>query len=190
MLVLVGKSCSGKSSIVKELEKLGYEKIVTYTTRPMRIGEVDGEDYHFIGYNKFELMLDDFAESTCYHTTFGDWYYGSKTKDYTENDKRKVIILTPNGLNNIKKCFPDIKITSIYIDTNKKYMKLRSIARGDNWKEFVRRYRQDKKDFKDVKGNVDFIILNTGHYTLEEIAIICKNCDDISRGVWNGKEIM
>ena len=35
-MVLIGKSCSGKDTVVKELKKMGYESIVTYTTRPMR----------------------------------------------------------------------------------------------------------------------------------------------------------
>ena len=48
MIVLVGESASGKSSIERELIALGFNKIVTYTTRPMRKEDVDGETYHFI----------------------------------------------------------------------------------------------------------------------------------------------
>ena len=29
MIILVGKSCSGKDTVVKELTKMGYNKIVT-----------------------------------------------------------------------------------------------------------------------------------------------------------------
>ena len=48
MIVLIGESASGKSSIERCLvEDYGYNKIVSYTTRPPRAGEVDGIDYHF-----------------------------------------------------------------------------------------------------------------------------------------------
>ena len=53
MLILVGKSSSGKDTIQKELIKLGYTPIVNYTTRPPRIGEVDGIAYHFVTQEEF-----------------------------------------------------------------------------------------------------------------------------------------
>ena len=64
MIVLVGESASGKSSIERELIALGFNKIVTYTTRPMRKEDVDGETYHFITEDHFNYMIekDLFAE--------------------------------------------------------------------------------------------------------------------------------
>lgn len=58
MIVLVGESASGKSSIEKELIALGFNKIVTYTTRPMRKEDVDGETYHFITEEQFNDMIE------------------------------------------------------------------------------------------------------------------------------------
>ena len=56
-ICLVGKSCSGKDTVARELVKLGYEKILTYTTRPQRPSELDGVDYHFITENEFKDMI-------------------------------------------------------------------------------------------------------------------------------------
>ena len=48
MIVLVGESASGKSSIERNLvEKHGYNRVISYTTRKPRTGEHDGVDYHF-----------------------------------------------------------------------------------------------------------------------------------------------
>lgn len=58
MIVLVGESASGKSSIERELVALGFNKIVTYTTRPMRKEDVDGETYHFITEEQFNDMIE------------------------------------------------------------------------------------------------------------------------------------
>ena len=57
MIVLVGESASGKSSIERELVALGFNKIVTYTTRPMRKEDVDGETYHFITEEQFNDIM-------------------------------------------------------------------------------------------------------------------------------------
>ena len=46
MIILVGESASGKSSIEKYLvDNYGYNKIISYTTREPREGDVDGVDY-------------------------------------------------------------------------------------------------------------------------------------------------
>ena len=49
VIILTGKSCVGKDSVRGELEKLGFKNIVSYTSRPMRVGEKGGVDYNFVG---------------------------------------------------------------------------------------------------------------------------------------------
>ena len=53
MLVLLGKSCSGKSTTQKELVRLGVTPILEYTTRPPRENEKEGKQYHFVTERKF-----------------------------------------------------------------------------------------------------------------------------------------
>ena len=53
MLLLVGKSASGKDTVKKELIKMGMKAVVTYATRPPRNGEIDGVTYHFITKEEF-----------------------------------------------------------------------------------------------------------------------------------------
>ena len=48
---LMGKSSSGKDTIFKEIIKdssLDLDVIVSYTTRPKRIGETNGIEYYFV----------------------------------------------------------------------------------------------------------------------------------------------
>ena len=60
MLVLVGPSASGKSAIVKCLEsKYGIKKFITCTTRPMRVGEVNGVDYYFMTKEEFTTRYEN-----------------------------------------------------------------------------------------------------------------------------------
>lgn len=57
LVIIVGASGTGKSTLQKNLEKGGYKKIITYTTRPPREGEQDGIDYHFVDDTTFEDMV-------------------------------------------------------------------------------------------------------------------------------------
>ena len=77
---LMGKSSSGKDTIYKMLmadKDLGLKKVVPYTTRPIRAGEEEGQEYHFTD----KAGLDDLTakgkvvETRCYKTVHGDWYY-------------------------------------------------------------------------------------------------------------------
>ena len=48
---IMGKSSSGKDTIYSRLlqdEAMQLKKIILYTTRPMREGEQDGREYHFV----------------------------------------------------------------------------------------------------------------------------------------------
>ena len=79
MICLLGRTCAGKDTVLKQLaSNFGYKPVVTYTTRPMRPGEVDGVDYHFIDKSQFRRMKLQgfFAETTSYNVATGDtWYY-------------------------------------------------------------------------------------------------------------------
>ena len=68
MLVLVGHSASGKTEIANELKKnYDIDKIVTYTTRKPRVGEVNKVDYNFVSEKKFlKLMQEGFFAETTY----------------------------------------------------------------------------------------------------------------------------
>ena len=54
MIVLTGASASGKTEVAKLLFiKYDIKKVITHTTRPIRLGEKRGVDYHFVDVEKF-----------------------------------------------------------------------------------------------------------------------------------------
>ena len=59
LLVLSGPSGVGKDLLLSRLREAGrpYHFTVTATTRPMRGGELDGVDYHFVSAERFEAMI-------------------------------------------------------------------------------------------------------------------------------------
>lgn len=61
MFVLSSPSGAGKSTIAGKLlnAEPGLGVSVSYTTRPIRPGEVDGRDYHFVDLDTFREMVED-----------------------------------------------------------------------------------------------------------------------------------
>ena len=59
MFILSSPSGAGKTTIARRLlaEDGHIAMSVSATTRPMRPGEVDGQDYHFVGHETFDAMV-------------------------------------------------------------------------------------------------------------------------------------
>ena len=104
--VIIGRTASGKDTIVSKLIKSGYKRIVTYTSRPMRKKEKDGETYHFVTKEDFESLIQSgfFAEWRSYDTVDGVWYYGSSVDSY-DTDEDRIIILNPDGFSKVSNQF-------------------------------------------------------------------------------------
>ena len=160
MIVLVGPSASGKSSIAKYIaDHSDYKQIVTYTTRPMRDGEIDGVDYHFITDEEFEKKKNEdfFMEIAIYN----NWSYGSAKFDYTSD---KIVVLTPKGLRQLKSKCPNLAPFSTYlIFTDRRFRLIKMLERGDNIEEAYRRNISDVGMFDGVENEVDCVIYNDNY---------------------------
>ena len=75
MFILSSPSGAGKSTIARMLLKDvdGIGMSVSVTTRPIREGEVDGKDYHFVDQPTFDQMATD-EEFLEWATVFGNSY--------------------------------------------------------------------------------------------------------------------
>lgn len=170
MIIIIGKTASGKDTILNELIKHGYHKMIIYTTRPMRVGEIQDKTYHFISENKFLDMVNKglFLEYKSYKTVDGTWYYGSLIDDYENSDDKTIIILNPYGYKELLK-ITNISHKAIYIYANNLTIKERLAKRGDKKEEADRRLKQDNIDFKGIENMVDKIIYNNSNDNIGNI---------------------
>ena len=126
---IVGKSSSGKDTIYKKLlenSSLQLQRIVPYTTRPVRAGECEGVEYHFTTVDAMERLQDEnkIIECRSYETVYGVWYY-FMAKD---------------------------RVVPIYIDLDDGERLSRALRREKKqsqprYEEMCRRYLADAKDF-------------------------------------------
>ena len=153
IFVIIGKSGSGKDTIYAKLkDKMRtMETIVLYTTRPMREGEVNGREYHFVNEEVFNNAEKDstLIEKRVYHTIYGDWYYGIIDDGILRN-KNYLTINTLEGYTRMLNYFEG-DVVPIYIEVDNKERLLRAIKREENnedkLKELCRRFIKDSEDF-------------------------------------------
>ena len=199
MLVLMGKASSGKD-IVKDIliKEHGFHGITTFTTRPMREGEIPNVTYHYISDEEFAKKIDEgfFAEWKKFKVAENTWYYGTALDDIMKarNDDYSVIILTKDGLeklNSFCSHLVGINLLSVYLDVDTKVIKQRLLKRGDDKKEAARRIKYDKKDFKGIENMVDVVIENNHRDIQEVVNMIHKMhvtyLDNLSR--WMNEEV-
>lgn len=154
MLILVGPSASGKTQIVKILiEKFGLNKMVTYTSRAKRPGEIDGVDYFFLSKEEFEKRINEgfFIE----HVVYNGNYYGTSVSQVSSD---KVVILEPTGLKHyLSKIRDDVKV--VFLRCSKEIVRIRMQKRGDNFDVVERRLRLDSEVFnKEVMKLADWVV--------------------------------
>lgn len=156
LLIIGGKSGSGKDSVVKEFEKNGWKRIVKYTNRPKREGEIDGVDYHFVSIELMETIPFIFKQS--FVVANGDtWYYGFPMEHIMLPDNKNnkyIIIMTPFEYNKFLDMIKDLKtigkdFISVQIDVPDDIRRERLIKRGDDIEEINRRIEADNKDFEE-----------------------------------------
>lgn len=166
MIVLVGESASGKSSIEKYLvDNYGYNKVISYTTRSPRPNEVDGIDYHFVSVEQFLALKEQgfFAETAIYN----NWHYGTAKEDCTDD---KIAVLTPHGLRQISKV-DGITAISFYISVSRRDRLIKILQRGDDIEEAYRRSLSDVGQFDGIEDEVDYVINNDGYIkSIEEMS--------------------
>lgn len=168
---LCGKSGTGKDTISKELQRLGYKKIITDTTRPMRPGEENGVDYFFDTDEEFDDFeaTGEFIETTSYKVANGQiWRYGTTIGQFNDSGDNSVIILNPDGVKAFRAKKIPIKI--VLINTNDELLLSRLETRGDKSDEIKRRLEADKKDFKGIEQYVDLQVKNDEKSNIKKLA--------------------
>lgn len=170
LIGICGKSGTGKSTLAKELENLGYNKVVTDTTRPPRKGEEHGVDYYFDSDKDFDELLFEkqFIETSQYNTVHGVWRYGTTIGALDDAGDKAVIVLNPDGVKAFKKKKINIKI--VLVNTSDDTILDRLCERGDNPQEVIRRMNADEEDFADIGEYVDYTVKNENGTDIKELA--------------------
>ena len=94
VFVVAGPSGSGKDTLFKELfkRKTEIKFSISSITRPMRVGEVEGEKYNFITREKFLNMLEN-DELLEYNEYIGNYYGTPKAPVIAAIEKGEDILI-------------------------------------------------------------------------------------------------
>ena len=157
---IMGKSSSGKDTIFKLLlgrEDLQLNRIVSYTTRPIRSNEKPGEEYNYVSIQEKDKLLDEgkVIEIRKYDTVHGPWFYFTVDDgqiDLKNNDY--LIIGTVESFVKIRDYYGEDVVLPIYIEVDDGLRLSRALERerqqaSPKYEEMCRRFLADQQDFSE-----------------------------------------
>lgn len=142
LFLISAPSAGGKTSlthaVITQLQPVHpIKRVITYTSRAPRAGELDGTDYHFVSHNQFERSIKEgfFLE---WSTAYGA-YYGSPATliDEVRGGASYALIVDRAGLQEIKSKMPEA--ISIWIWSSETALKERIAGRKSESDEQIER---------------------------------------------------
>ena len=168
VLVLSGPSGSGKTTIVERLleaSPVRLIKSISATTRPPRVNEVDGENYHFLTPEEFQRRRDAdlFLECAEVHRS-GNWYgtLTSELKRAQQADAWVLLEIDVEGALMVMDRYP--QAVTIFLSTPPDEYERRLRGRGTESEEVIQRRLQtaeqeltfaDRYQYRVVNADLD-----------------------------------
>lgn len=172
-ICIMGISGSGKSTLEASLEKIGYTRSVSYTTREPQVRnnvlETDGNEYRFVTEAKFMELVK--ANIIIEFEKYGNFYYGTPEPIGAE---KHVAVVCTNGFKALKEKYGD-QVIGVYIkcpeEVSIERIRNRHANSGKTADEIESRIRNDLKLAAEMEDIADLVIdaQNTKEQNLFEV---------------------
>lgn len=157
---VMGKSSSGKDTLYQMLKKeLEFDSIVPYTTRPIREGETNGVEYHFVTEEEVAELEEagKIIELRAYNTVHGIWKYFTAGDAQIDLEHRNYLMIgTVEAYQKLKAYYGEEHLVPIYIEVDDGIRLQRALNREKlqeqpKYAEMCRRFLADEVDFSEEK---------------------------------------
>lgn len=154
MILIVGRSGSGKDFLARELSRSGLKQVMSYTTRPPR--RPDENTHIFIKPEESAAYQDKIAT-----TEINGYEYFATKQQMKDND---IYIIDPHGLYELLDHCPDILFTVVYIQADYQIRQKKALdrvsltdqdKRGEALKIFVDRHCSEDAQFSSFEAVIN-----------------------------------
>ncbi|WP_286221730.1 guanylate kinase [Marinobacter apostichopi] len=162
LYVISAPSGAGKTSLVAAMlgndDKLGVS--ISHTTRPMREGERDGVNYHFVSREDFEAMIarGEFLEHA---DVFGN-YYGTShiwVRETLARGQDVILEIDWQGAEQVRRLMPEC-VSIFIVPPSAATLRERLTGRGTDAPDVVERRLTEAREECQHALEFDFLVVN------------------------------
>lgn len=162
LFVISAPSGAGKTSLVAEMlradHKLGVS--VSHTTRPMREGEKNGVNYHFVSRDEFEATINrgDFLEHA---DVFGNYYGTSQVwvREMLAKGRDVILEIDWQGAVQVRRLIPEC-VSIFIVPPSSDILRDRLVGRGTDAPEVVERRLTEAREECRHAAEFDYLVVN------------------------------
>lgn len=144
MILITGRSGTGKDYLAKKLEANGLKQLKSYTTRPRRTPD---EDTHRFIDKDSEGIFQKVAK-----TKIGEYTYFATREQVEEAD---VYIIDPKCIMDLTTNMPDMPLVLVYVESDQEEAKAHAIARSSDpaaeLRVYLKRYLAENEEFSEFE---------------------------------------
>lgn len=164
MLLIVGRTSSGKDYLASKLEELGYTSVLSRTTRPKRN---ENDKHLFVSQEQADKEKNRVAE-----TIINGYEYYTLEEDIINKD---IYVIDPLGLKSLSKANLNLEYTLAYVFSDYQQRLGHYVSRGGDIAKFNSRNQDETKQFDDFER----VLKNNNAYSKKDICKEYINCGDI-----------
>lgn len=162
LFVISAPSGAGKTSLVSEMlrqdSRLGVS--VSHTTRPMREGEENGVNYHFVSRDEFEAMIarGDFLEHA---DVFGNYYGTSQVwvRETLATGQDVILEIDWQGAKQVRRLIPEC-VSVFIVPPSAEVLRQRLVGRGTDAADVVERRLAEAEEECRHAVEFDYLVVN------------------------------
>ena len=162
LILISGTTCAGKGTVIKELLKNDPNRVlsISYTSRKIRKGEMDGVNYHYITKEEFEEKMEN--NNLLEHNYYSFNYYGTpkdKTEELLADGKDVILEIEVNGAKKVKDLMPETILVFI-LAPSMEVVKKRIKNRGSETdKHIVDRFETAYREINEI-NKYNYVVVN------------------------------
>lgn len=163
LIIISGTTCAGKGAVIDALlqRNTNLSLSISYTSRKMREGEINGKNYIFITKKEFETKIEnkEFLEYAYVHNSN---YYGTpkaEIKEKLNNGQDVILEIEVQGAMKVKELFPETILIFIMAPSMEE-VKRRIKTRGqENNEQIIKRFKTAYQEINEIP-KYNYVVVN------------------------------